>query len=90
MDGSDETRKDTEDTTTLVQIEEVKCDIRTLLFVSKLSPVSGRNSHGDGYRVTLRFSFSEGYLLCVSALSLIVSVSVLKRGRISEMWETFP
>ncbi len=36
-----------EDTTTLVQIEEVKSDIRELLFVTKLSPVGGRNSHGD-------------------------------------------
>jgi hypothetical protein len=51
MDGSDETRKDTEDTTTFVQIEEVNRDIRALLFVTNLSPVSGRNSHG--YRVTL-------------------------------------
>ena len=90
MDGSDGTRKDTEDTTTLVQIEEVNRVIRALLFVTKLSPVGGWNSHGDGYRVTLRCSSCEGYLLCVSALSLIVSVSVLKRGRISEMWETFP
>jgi hypothetical protein len=54
MDGSDGTHKDTEDTTTIVQIEEVKRAIRVLLFVTKLSPVGGPNSHGDGYRVTLR------------------------------------
>jgi hypothetical protein len=42
-DGSDGTRKDTEDTTTLAQIEEVKRPIRALPFVTKLSPVGGRN-----------------------------------------------
>jgi hypothetical protein len=41
MDGSDGTRKDTEDTTTLVQIEEVKRAIRALLFVTKLSQEYG-------------------------------------------------
>ena len=53
MDGGDGTRKDTEDTT-LVQIEEVMRDIRVLSFVTKLSPVGARNSHGHGYRVSLR------------------------------------
>jgi hypothetical protein len=48
------TRKDREDTT-LVQIEEeVTCVIRSLSFVTKLSPVGVRNSHGHGYRVSLR------------------------------------
>jgi hypothetical protein len=64
MDESDGTCKDTEDTTTLVQIEEVKRAIRSLLFVTKLSPVGGRNSHGDGYRVTLRCSSCEEYGSC--------------------------
>jgi hypothetical protein len=64
MDGSDGTRKDTEDTTTLVQIEEVKCAIRAMLFVTKLSPVGGRNSHGDGCRVTLRCPSCEEYGIC--------------------------
>ena len=40
MDGSDGTRKDTEDTT-LVQIEELERTIRALPFVTKLSPVPG-------------------------------------------------
>ena len=44
MDGNDGTRKDTEDTTTLVQIEEVNRAIRSLPFVTKLSPVGGQNS----------------------------------------------
>ncbi len=38
--------------------------IRALLFVTKLSPVGGRNSHGDGYRVTLRCSPCEEYGSC--------------------------
>ena len=51
MDGSDGTRKDTEDTT-LVQIEELERTIRALPFVTKLSPVGARNSHGHGYQVS--------------------------------------
>ena len=43
-----------EDTTMLVQIEEVKRDIRVLLFVTKLSPVRTHNGHGDGWGVSLR------------------------------------
>ena len=49
MDGSDGTRKDTEDTT-LVQIEELERTSRALPFVTKLSPVDVRNSHGHGYQ----------------------------------------
>jgi hypothetical protein len=56
MDGSDETRKDTEDTAMLVQIDEVMCAIRSLSFVTKLSPVGARNSHGHGYQDSLRCS----------------------------------
>ncbi len=47
-------RKDTEDTT-LVQIEELERTIRALPFVTKLSPVGARNSHGHGYQVSLRW-----------------------------------
>jgi hypothetical protein len=57
------TRKDTEDTT-LVQIEEVERSIRALPFVTKLSPVGARNSHGHGYRVSLRCPSSEEYGSC--------------------------
>ena len=39
MDGSDGARKDTEDTTMFVQIEEVIRVIRALPFVTKLSSV---------------------------------------------------
>ena len=46
MDGSDGTR---EDTTMLVQIEEVKSAIRTLPFVTKMSPVGAHNGHGVGW-----------------------------------------
>jgi hypothetical protein len=60
MDGSDGTRKDTEDTT-IVQIEEVDRAIRALSFVTKLSPVGARNSHGHGYQVSLRYPSREEY-----------------------------
>jgi hypothetical protein len=63
MDGSDGTRKDTEDTT-LVQLEEVECGIRTLAFVTKLSPVGPRNSHGHRYQVVLRCPSCEEYGSC--------------------------
>ena len=36
------------DTTTSVQIEELKRAIRALPFVTKLSPVRAHNGHGDG------------------------------------------
>jgi hypothetical protein len=63
MDGSDGTRKDTEDTT-LVQIEELERAIRALPFVTKLSPVGARNSHGHGYQVSLRCPSCEEYGSC--------------------------
>ena len=63
MDGSDGTRKDTEDTT-LVQIEEFERAIRALPFVTKLSPVGARNSHGHGYQVSLRCPSCEEYGSC--------------------------
>jgi hypothetical protein len=44
MKGSDGTREDTQDTTMLVQIEEVMSAIRTLSFVTKLSLV---DTHKD-------------------------------------------
>jgi hypothetical protein len=66
MDGNDGTRKETEDTTILVQIEEVIRAIRRLSSVTKLSPspVGVRNSHGHGYRVSLRYSVCEEYGIC--------------------------
>jgi hypothetical protein len=63
MDGSNGTHKDTEDTT-LVQIEEVERAIRALPFVTKLSPVGARNSHGHGYQVSLRCPSCEEYGSC--------------------------
>ena len=64
MDGSDGTRKDTEDTTTRVQIEEVMRAILELPFVTKLSTVGPRNSHGHGYQVSLRCPSCEEYGSC--------------------------
>ena len=51
MEGSDGTCEGSEDTTTLVRIEELKCDIRKLPYVTVLAPVRavGDNplSNGD-------------------------------------------
>jgi hypothetical protein len=55
MERSEGTREDTEDNTILLQIEEVMCAIRALPLVTKpVSPVGAHNSHGHGYRVSLR------------------------------------
>ena len=50
--GRDGTRKDTEDTTLVQSEEEMMRVIRALPFVTKLSPVGARNSHGHGYQVS--------------------------------------
>jgi hypothetical protein len=39
MVGNDGTREESEDITILVQMEEVMCVIRVMLFVTKLSPL---------------------------------------------------
>jgi hypothetical protein len=75
MDGSDGTRQDTEDTT-IVQIEEVDLDIRALSFVTKLSPVGVRNSHGHGYQVSLRWPSYEEYGSCGKKQESPVQVSI--------------
>jgi hypothetical protein len=87
MDGSDGTRKDTEDTTTIVQIEEVKRVIRALMFVTKLSPVGGRNSHGDGYWVTLRYSSCEEYGRCGKKQEPPVQVSSVHPTELASLKE---
>ena len=46
--------KGTEDTSKLVQIEELKCAIEKLPFVTVLSPVRAVKGKGRGYGVTLR------------------------------------
>ncbi len=48
MEGSERNCQDTEDTTTLVQIEESKSDIRKLSYVTKLSPVRAVNGMSPG------------------------------------------
>ncbi len=54
MDGRDGTREDTQDTTRLVEIEEVKRAIRELLFVTKLSPVDAHKDKVTGWGTTLK------------------------------------
>ncbi len=53
MDGRDGTRKETQDTTRLVEIEEVKRDIRALLIVTKLSLVNAHKDKADGWGASL-------------------------------------
>jgi hypothetical protein len=54
MEGSDETcvfsAEGNEDTTMLVQIEEAKCAIRTMSFVTVLSPVRAVGDKGRGWQ----------------------------------------
>jgi hypothetical protein len=46
-------REDTKDTTRLVEIEELKCAVRVLLFVTKLSPVDAHKDKAAGWGATL-------------------------------------
>jgi hypothetical protein len=54
MDGRDGTREDTQDTTRLVEIEELKRTIRALLFVTKLSRADSHKDKADGWETTLK------------------------------------
>jgi hypothetical protein len=64
MEGSDRTCEDTEDTTTSVQIEDLKCAIPKLLYVTKLSHVRAVNGMGSGWQVSLSFSRCQEYGSC--------------------------
>jgi hypothetical protein len=60
MDRRDGTREDTQDTTRLVEIEEVKRAIRSLLFVTKLSPVDAHKDKTVGWGATLKYTPCPG------------------------------
>ncbi len=50
LDGKEEmSAGNSEDNTASVQIEEIKCAITALPFVTKLSPVRAHKSHGAGW-----------------------------------------
>ena len=53
MEGSDGTCEGTDDTTTLVQIEEAKCAICKLPFVTVLAPVRAVGDKGRGWQASL-------------------------------------
>jgi len=57
--GNDTNREDVEDTTILVQIEEVNRVIRALPFVTKLWPVDTHKDKTDGWGDTLTLSGVE-------------------------------
>ena len=64
MEGSDGTCEGTDDTTTLVQIEEAKCAIRKLPFVTVLAPVRAVGDKGPGWQVSLSCSRCQEYGSC--------------------------
>jgi hypothetical protein len=65
LDGKEEMSiGNREDNTASVQIEEIKCAITALPFVTKLSPVRVHKSHGAGWGVSLTCSASEEYDSC--------------------------
>ncbi len=60
MDGRDGTREDTQDTTRLVEIEELKRAIQALLFVTKLSRVDAHKDKAAGWGATLKCASCPG------------------------------
>ncbi len=64
MEGSDGKCEDTDDTTTIVQIEEAKYAIRKLLFVTVLTPVRAVSDRGPGCQVSLSCSRCQEYGSC--------------------------
>ena len=76
MEGSDGTCE-CDDTTTLVQIEEAKCAIRKLPFVTVLAPVRAVGDKGPGWQVSLSCSRCQEYGSCPKPKGSKVSVSIL-------------
>jgi hypothetical protein len=68
MEGSDGTCEDTEDATMIVQIEEAKCAIRTMSYVTKLSPVRAVNGMDPGWQTSLSFSRCKEYEKSMAAV----------------------
>jgi hypothetical protein len=64
MEGSDGTCEGTDDTTTLVQIEEAKYAICKLPFVTALTPVRAVGDKGPGWQVSLSCSSCQEYSNC--------------------------
>jgi hypothetical protein len=60
MDGRDGTCEDTQDTTRIVEIAEVKRVIRVMLFVTKLSPVDAHKDKETGWGATLKCASCHG------------------------------
>ena len=60
MDGRDGTREETQDTTRLVEIEEVNRVIRVMLFVTKLSLVDTHKDKVTGWGATLKCASCPG------------------------------
>ena len=63
-EGSDGTCEDTADITMFVQIEEAKCDIHKLPFMTVLAPVRAVADKGRGWQVSLSCSRCQEYGSC--------------------------
>ena len=64
MEGSDRTCEDIQDTTMLAQIEEAKCAIQKLSYVTKLSHVRAVNGMGPGWQASLSCYGCQEYGSC--------------------------
>ena len=64
MEGSDRTCEDIQDTTMLAQIEEAKCVIQKLSYVTKLSHVRAVNGMGPGWQASLSCYGCQEYGSC--------------------------
>ena len=83
MEGSDGTA----DTTTLVQIEEAKCAIRKLPFVTVLAPVRTVADKGRGWQVSLSCSRCQEYGSCHKKQEPAVRLSSTHRTELACLQE---
>jgi hypothetical protein len=75
MEGSDGTCESNDDITTRVQIEEAKCAIRKLPFVTLLAPVRAVGDKAEGFRVTLSCTLCRWYDICGKGQEQAVQLS---------------
>ena len=87
MEGSDGTCKDTEDATMLVQIEEAKCAIRKLSYVTKLSRVRAVNGMGPRWQASLSCSRCKEYGSCPKKQEPAVRLSCEHRTELACLHE---
>ncbi len=67
-----------QDSTMLVQMEEVMCVIRVMSFVTKLSPLGTYNRHGQGWQVSLPCFRCRKFNSCGKIMSDVMNLLVSK------------